>query len=97
MAIYIAVPLTPTSDALNNAVLRRIESPADRYQLQSERGWLIRFNGTSVELSNRIGITGQEPGETSPVGSAIIAPVSAYYGRGPAEMWEWLKTRLENE
>lgn len=95
MAIYIAVPLAPTSDALNDAVMRSIESASDRYQLQANRGWLIRFSGTSVELSNHIGITGQEQGVPSTVGPAIIVPVSAYYGRGPTDMWEWLKTRLE--
>jgi hypothetical protein len=95
MAIYMAVPLAPTSSALDDAVKQNIASESDRYQLQSERGWLIKFDGTSVELSYHLGITGQEKGTKSPVGSAIIVPVSSYFGRGPADMWEWLKTRLE--
>lgn len=94
MAVYIAVPLTTTSTALNSAVVQHIDQH-DRYQLQSERGWLIKFNGTSIELSNHIGLTGQETGAPSPIGSAIIVPVSTYYGRGPGDMWEWIKTRLE--
>lgn len=94
MAIYIAVPLTPSSAALNDAVERTIVN-SDRYKLQSDRGWLIKYEGTSVELSNHIGLTGQEQGQPSPMGSAIIVPVSGYYGRGPTDMWEWLKTRLE--
>ena len=95
MAIYIAVPLTTSSTALNEAVEKAIASNSDRYKLQSDRGWLIRFDGTSVELSNHIGLTGQEQGKPSLIGSAIIVPVSGYYGRGPTDMWEWLKTRLE--
>lgn len=95
MAIYIAVPLTTSSVALNEAVEKAIISHSDRYKLQSDRGWLIRFDGTSVELSNHIGLTGQEQGKPSLIGSAIIVPVSGYYGRGPTDMWEWLKTRLE--
>ena len=94
MAIYIAVPLTPNSAALNDAVERTIVN-SDRYKLQAERGWLIKYEGTSVELSNHIGLTGQEQGQSSQIGSAIIVPVSGYYGRGPTDMWEWLKTRLE--
>lgn len=94
MAIYIAIPLTQDSKALDEAVAHTIE-PLNQYKLQSDRGWLIKFDGTSVELSNHIGLTGQPQGETSPLGSAIIVPVSAYYGRGPTDMWEWLKTRLE--
>ena len=97
MAIYIAVPLTASSDPLNNAVESSIASPTDRYKLQAERGWLIKFDGTSVELSNHIGLTGRKQGETSLIGSAIIIPVSGYYGRGPTDMWEWLKTRLERD
>lgn len=94
MAVYIAVPLTATSDALNNAVKLHI-AVADRYHLQNNRGWLIKYDGTSIELSNHIELTGQQPGEASPIGSAMIVPVSTYYGRGPGDMWEWLKTRLE--
>ena len=52
MAVYIAVPLTATSDALNNVVETCIPA-TDRYQLQKNNG------------------------------------------RGPGDMWEWLKTRLK--
>lgn len=50
MAIYIAVPLTQTISALDDAITNSIQV-SDRYQLQSDRGWLIKFDGTSVELS----------------------------------------------
>jgi len=94
MTIYIAIPLIPTSEPLNQAVEQHFDQ-ADRHKLQNDRGWLIKYSGTSIELSNFIGLTGQEPGVQSPLVSAIIVPVSTYYGRGPGEMWEWLKTRLE--
>lgn len=94
MAIYIVVPLTPTSTALDTAVEGHL-SPEDCHKLQSNRGWLIKFDGTSIELSKYIGLTGQDQGVPSPIGSAIIVPVSTYFGRGPGDMWEWLKTRLE--
>lgn len=94
MPIYIAVPLTPTSATLDEAVESLIPKQ-DQYRLQSNSGWLIRFDGTTVELSNKLTITGQPKGEHSPIGSAIVIPVAGYYGRGPNDMWEWLKTRLE--
>ena len=96
MAIYIAVPLTPTSTSLNGAV-ESIVPEEDRYKLQADRGWLIRFRGTSVELSNHLGITSSDPESKKSIGSAIIVPVSYYYGRGPTEMWEWIKVKLELE
>lgn len=95
MPIYIAVPLAPTSAPLDAAVTKNIESKADKYKLQNDRGWLIRFDGTTVELSNKLEITGQAEGAKSPVGSAIVVPVTSYFGRGPTDMWEWIKTRLE--
>lgn len=96
MTIYIAVPLTDNSEPLNEAVENTITSQADRHKLQADRGWLIRFDGTSVELSNHLGITGQEKGVLSPVGPAFVAPIEGYYGRGSMDMWEWLKTRFES-
>lgn len=94
MPIYLAIPLTADSSALNSAVSTNI-AEANRHKLQSERGWLIKFDGTSIELSNHLRITGQESGIPSPVGASIVAPISGYYGRGPTDMWEWLKTRFE--
>jgi hypothetical protein len=95
MPIYIAVPLTSESTALDAAVEQRIANPADRHRLQSNRGWLIKFGGTTIELSNHLQITGQEKGMLSTVESTIVVPVTGYYGRGPTDMWEWLKTRFE--
>jgi hypothetical protein len=95
MPVYLAIPLIADNSSLNAAVVKHIPSSADRYQLQASRGWLIKFGGTTVELSDHLELTGQQKGEGSPVGSALIVPVSNYYGRGPTDMWEWLKNRLE--
>jgi hypothetical protein len=75
MPIYIVVPLFQDPASLNKAVISHIPNETDRYQLQANRGWLIQFSGTTVELSNHLTITGQEKGEKSPVGSAIILPI----------------------
>lgn len=93
MAIYLLNPLIADPTPINNAVEKVIEA-TDRYRLQANKGWLIAYSGTSVELSNHIGLTGQPEGSPN-LGSAIIVPFSSYYGRGPTEMWEWLKTRFE--
>jgi len=79
---------------LSAAVKKKIASAA-RYELQAKAGWLIEFGGTTVELSEKLGITGQAKGEPVILGSAIIVPITGYYGRGPTDMWEWLKTRVE--
>lgn len=94
MPIYLATPLIESSEPLNQAVIDSIEEK-NRYTLQANRGWLIKYDGTTVELSNHLGITGKQKGESSFVGSAMITLVTAYYGRGPTDMWEWLKIRME--
>lgn len=94
MQVFLALPLIANSTALNRAVETNVAAP-NRWKLQADRGWLIQFEGTTVELSSHLGLTGQAPGVPSPVGSAIVAPITGYYGRGPADMWEWLKTRFE--
>lgn len=96
MPVYLITPLSTTTDALNAAVEHAIAEPTDRYRLPADRGWLIRYPGTSVELSNHVGITGQPPGEPATLGSAMVLPIVAYYGRGPTDMWEWIKTRFES-
>jgi hypothetical protein len=95
MPIFLVVPLSAAPETLDKAVETHIQNPADRYKLQGGRGWLIHFNGTTIEVSNKLTITGQPEGQPAPVGSVIITVVSSYYGRGPTDMWEWIQTRME--
>jgi hypothetical protein len=65
--------------------------------LSDGKTWLLKYDGTTVELSNFLEITGQQKGIQSPIGSVVVIPIATYYGRGPGDMWEWLKIRLEND
>jgi hypothetical protein len=94
MPIYLVVSLANDASALDNA-LQRTVSASDRYRLQGNRGWFVRSELTSIELSNAIGITGPTWEGPALYASAIVAPISSYYGRGPTDMWEWLKSRME--
>jgi hypothetical protein len=96
MPVYVAVPLLKDIQPLKNALEQTLSSDS-YYQLQADSGYLINFSGTTIELSNHIGITGQAEGELPTVGSCLIVPVTNYYGRGPTNMWEWIKTRIESE
>lgn len=94
MPIYLVISLRPDSVALDAAMVERVPDN-DRHKLQADRGWLFKFEGTTIEASNAITVTGQPPGEAAPIGPALVTPVTSYYGRGPADMWEWLKIKLE--
>jgi hypothetical protein len=95
MGIFLLTPLGNNADALSVAVEQHFPEPTSRYQLQNDAGWFVVFTGTTIELSNFVGLTGQPQGTPSPVGSVLVTPITSYYGRGPTDMWEWLKTRFE--
>lgn len=94
MAIYLITPLGNNADKVDLVVSSALVE-RDRFKLASRSGWLVSFPGTSVELSNLLGITGQPDGKPPSLASVLITSVGTYYGRGSADMWEWLKTRME--
>lgn len=94
MPIFLVIPLVPDSTPVNSAVERVIPTH-DRFHLQADRGWFVKFDGTTIELSTALGVTGHEKGTRSVVGPTLLTPVSTYYGIGNSEMWEWVKTRIE--
>ena len=59
------------------------------YQVPHNNAWFVVFNGTTKELSDKIGLT------NAANGTGVVIAVSNYYGRAPTDMWEWLKTRVE--
>jgi hypothetical protein len=89
MSVFVISPLTGNHEALAVAVKQALPE-LDAYRL-ANGGWLVKFGGTSNELSDKLGVTGNNAVH----GSTLIAAMSGYYGRGPTEMWEWLKSRWE--
>ncbi|MCE9650246.1 MAG: hypothetical protein K8R18_11555 [Parvibaculum sp.] len=85
MTIFAIIAPAPLP-ALNNKIAG--EFPNDFFKINDTQ-WLISATGTAQEISNKIGVT---DGQT---GSAIIFATSGYYGRAPANIWEWIKAKLE--
>lgn len=96
MPIYQVTALAENKDVVRQSIAAEIDQK-DRHAITNEAGWFVRYPGTTIELSHKLKITGQPPGENSPIGPALITLISSYYGRGPTDMWEWLKTRFESE
>lgn len=63
-------------------------------EVQNSAGILVNFQGTSVELSNKIGIT-REDDQKSELGAALVTSIGSYYGIAKATMWEWMKNKAE--
>lgn len=96
MPIFLVTPLARNFSAVKEAISKAGDA-ADWMELQNQAGFLVSFKGTSIELSNLIGITSADRGQPSTLGSAMVTTVASYYGRGPTDMWEWLKTRFESQ
>lgn len=96
MPIYQVTPLSKNAEKVRSAIGKHI-GEVDRFEIPNEAGWFVRFPGTTVELSNKLEVTGQPAGVQTPIGSTLITHVITYYGRGGADMWDWLKTRFESQ
>lgn len=94
MAVFLITPLDNNFEELGLSIGDKFPK-GDSYPLVHNAGWLVYHKGTSVEVSADIGITGTPPGEKPEVGAALVTPITSYYGMGPTDMWEWLKSRFE--
>jgi hypothetical protein len=57
--------------------------------------YLISTGGTAIELSAKLGIYDAAHPEKPYTGLAVILASSAYFGRAPATVWDWMKAKLE--
>ena len=60
------------------------------YRVPNNTAWFVVFKGTTIELSEKLGLT------SGGSGSGVVIPVNNYYGRASKDMWEWLASRMEN-
>ena len=61
----------------------------------SDTQYLVSFNGTAVDLCAKLGIYNLKEKDKPASGVAVVFATSSYFGRGPATVWDWLKTKLE--
>lgn len=88
MPVFVVIP-TNEEHALKQA-LDEAQGLGQLAWRELPRGeFLVSFKGTSVELSNLLGIT------DGAKGLAVIAAMSSYYGRASTDIWEWVKAHWE--
>lgn len=85
MAVFLIIP-TKQPNSLKQVIEDKF--PDDHYELPMGE-LAVSFNGTSRTLSDMLGVS---DGST---GHAVIVNVSSYYGRAPADFWEWLNLKME--
>lgn len=87
MATFIVIP--DSADGI-----QRLPPLMTRFGTQAFRlprgEWLVKFDGTSRQLSDTIGITSSDPA-TPPVGlSAVVLAFGGYWGNAQKSIWEWI-------
>ena len=87
MAIFVILPKNPVAHTALEPMVKQ-EFPSDHLLLDSGV-WLISSSGTSHELAERLKILP----EGGP--SVMVFTITAYSGRAPNTVWEWLKTKME--
>jgi hypothetical protein len=91
MAIFAILMQVPQPGV--TAVIKE-KFPNDHYVF-SDTHWFISTTGTVTDLSAKLGIFDQKEPAKPPTGNAVVVAVSAYFGRGPQTVWDWLKAKLE--
>lgn len=76
-----------TSDAQKLETTIRAQFPSDHYKI-ADGTWIIAANGTSKELSDKLGISS---GSSS---NGIVVRFTNYFGRAPNDLWEWIASRM---
>jgi len=69
--------------------------PEDYLSLNDTQ-YLISARGTVVEISIKLGLYNETQHEKKATSVAVILATSSYFGRAPAIVWDWMKTKLES-
>jgi hypothetical protein len=91
MTIFVILMPQPQPSLVD--VIKRV-FPNDSLPV-TDTQWLISTTGTVVELTATLGIYDAKEPEKPPTGNAIIFAISAYFGRAPTSVRDWIKTKWE--
>lgn len=96
MPVFLVTPLANNAAQIGGAIRAQLP-PEAAHELQNTAGWLVSYSGTTIELSNIIGITSADKAIRPSLGAAMVTSIGSYYGLAATSTWEWLKTRFESQ
>lgn len=93
MTIFSVVPLGRGRERLEESIKKLPKS--DVYELGGGAGWLVKFTGTALELCATLGLPTkrEQLGEDGTPPTVLVSGMTGYYGFGPRDMWEWVRSR----
>ncbi len=89
MSLFVVI-LPKEDPALVAAIKEKF--PNNYYQITPTQ-WIISARGTAQQLSDLIGVTGEE----KPIGLAVILAIAGYWGRASTDLWEWMRVKTEEK
>ncbi|MDQ2877616.1 MAG: hypothetical protein M3R41_00880 [Pseudomonadota bacterium] len=91
MTIFVVLMQAPQAN-----VVAEIEKHfAGNFMKLTETQYLVSSPGTTAEMSAKLGVFDADKPASPSTGNAIIFATSSYFGRAPANVWEWMKAKLE--
>ncbi|WP_158918055.1 hypothetical protein [Caulobacter sp. S45] len=90
MTIF-AILMPSPQDALSKKI--EDEFKTDSLKI-TDTQYLVSAQGTAQEICVRLGIFNSDAA-VPVVGQGIVFATSGYFGRAPANIWEWVKAKLE--
>lgn len=83
--IFAIIGAEPTQ-AIERAI--KAKFPDDYLEVGTGQ-WLVADEGTSVSVTQKLGLADKD----HPTGSALVLAVSSYYGRKGPVVWEWIRSK----
>jgi hypothetical protein len=91
MTVFVILLPTPAP-----AVVEGIKKAfPDNYFSINDTQWLVSTTGTAMEVTSKIGVFDPKVPLSPPIGNAVVFSTNGYFGRAPTNIWEWIKTKLE--
>jgi hypothetical protein len=87
MSIFVIFRVSDTS-RLEEILAREF---SDDHRIIANGQYLVASRGSAQQLSDRLQITG----DAGNIGPAIVFKMLNYYGRAPADIWDWIKIKAE--
>jgi len=83
-----------TAPLSNTKIAPAIDAAFPGQNIKAWQGhWFVSASGTAKETADKI----EANAEGGTVGTIIVVSLINYWGRANPEVWEWLKSRLENK
>jgi len=67
----------------------------NEFLLLNDTQWLISASSTVNEIAAKLGIYDPAKPAAPATGEAVIFATTAYFGRAPMTVWDWIKVKLE--